>query len=365
MSETKRTPLFPTYEKYGGKIIDFGGWDLPVRYADGIKEEHLSVRNSAGIFDVSHMGEIEISGKNSKAFLQRLLTNDIEKLKIGKAQYTIMCYPNGGTVDDLVVYRLAEQRFLAVVNAANIQKDWDWMVQNNKEGAELQNFSNEISQLAVQGPKTIEYLQNKVDIDLTELPFFGFKENVSLLGYNVMLSKSGYTGEDGFEIYLKNEDAVAVWEKLISNGIKPIGLGARDTLRLEAVLALYGQDLSASISPLEAGLFFAVKLDKDSDFIGKKALIKQKQEGLKRKLVGIEMIDRGIARHGYPVYDINGEIEIGIVTSGGPSPSLNKNIALALIDSEYAKEAEELLIGIRAKKLKAKVVSTPFYKRSK
>lgn len=364
MSEHKQTPLFPIYAKYGGKTIDFGGWDLPVQFTS-IKDEHLAVRNEVGLFDVSHMGEIEISGEKSVAFLQHLLTNNIEKLAIGRAQYTIMCYPDGGTVDDLVVYRLAEDKFLAVVNAANISKDWEWMIGNNGIGAELKNRSGEISQLALQGPKAAELLQKEVSIDIAKIPFFGFQKNVELFGCQVLLSKSGYTGEDGFEIYLNNEDAISVWEALVAKGAKPIGLGARDTLRLEAVLALYGQELSQNISPLEAGLSFAVKLQKEADFIGKEALIKQKNDGLKRKSVGIEMIDRGIARHGYPVYDADGEKEIGEITSGGPSPSLDKNIALALIESDYAQEGEELVIGIRAKKLKAKIIPTPFYKRSK
>lgn len=364
MSERKQTPLFPIYAKYGGKTIDFGGWDLPVQFTS-IKDEHLAVRKEVGLFDVSHMGEIEISGENSVAFLQHLLTNNIEKLAIGRAQYTIMCYPDGGTVDDLVVYRLAEDKFLAVVNAANTLKDWEWMIENNEIGAELKNRSGEISQLALQGPKAAELLQKEVAIDVAKIPFFGFQENVELFDCKVLLSKSGYTGEDGFEIYLNNEDAISVWEALVAKGAKPIGLGARDTLRLEAVLALYGQELSQNISPLEAGLSFAVKLQKEADFIGKEALIKQKKDGLKRKLVGIEMIDRGIARRGYPVYDTTGEKQIGEITSGGPSPSLNKNIALALIESDYAQEGKELVIGIRAKKGKAKIIPTPFYKRSK
>ncbi|MBC1500091.1 glycine cleavage system aminomethyltransferase GcvT [Listeria weihenstephanensis] len=362
MTELKKTPIFPLYEKYGAKTIDFGGWDLPVQFS-GIKAEHEAVRTNAGLFDVSHMGEVVVRGKGSLDFLQKVLSNDISKLKDGKAQYNIMCYETGGVVDDLVVYKKADDDYLLVVNAANTEKDFEWLQRHAAEDVTVENVSADYGQLALQGPNAEKVLTGLTDADLGALTFFGFVDNVQVAGVNALVSRSGYTGEDGFEIYTKAEDAPAVWDAILEKDVLPIGLGARDTLRFEANLALYGQELSKDISPLEAGVGFAVKLQKESDFIGKKALIDQKESGLTRKSVGIELIDRGIPRHDYKVFA--GDKEIGIVTSGTQSPTLGKNLGLALIDIDYIALDTEVEVEVRNKKLKAKVVPTPFYKRAK
>ncbi|AIS62577.1 glycine cleavage system aminomethyltransferase GcvT [Listeria ivanovii] len=362
MAELLKTPIHPLYEKYGAKTIDFGGWDLPVQFS-GIKAEHEAVRTKAGLFDVSHMGEIIVEGAESTAYLQYLLSNDIEKIKIGKAQYNIMCYENGGTVDDLVVYRLSETKYVLVVNAANTEKDFDWIVKNVRGDVTVSDVSSKYGQLALQGPDAEKILAKLTNIDLNAISFFGFVEDAEIAGVKTIISRSGYTGEDGFEIYMPSDDATKVFEAIMAEKVLPIGLGARDTLRLEAVLALYGQELSKDITPLEAGLNFAVKLKKEADFIGKEALIKQKEAGLTRKLVGIELIERGIPRHDYPVF-LDGK-QIGVVTSGTQSPTLGTNIGLALIDIAHTELGQEIEIGIRNKKVKAKVVATPFYKRAK
>ncbi|MBC1316007.1 glycine cleavage system aminomethyltransferase GcvT [Listeria booriae] len=362
LTELKKTPIFPLYEKYGAKTIDFGGWDLPVQF-QGIKAEHEAVRTNAGLFDVSHMGEVTVKGAGSLDFLQKMLSNDISKLKPGKAQYNIMCYETGGVVDDLVVYMIADNDYLLVVNAANTDKDYEWLAEHAPDDVNVQNVSLEYGQLALQGPNAEAVLAKLTDADLGALGFFGFVDNVEVAGVQALVSRSGYTGEDGFEIYTKAEDAPAVWEAILKEDVLPIGLGARDTLRFEANLALYGQELSKDISPLEAGVGFAVKLQKEADFLGKKALIAQKEAGLTRKSVGIELIDRGIPRHDYKVFA--GDKEIGIVTSGTQSPTLGKNLGLALIDIDYTALDSLVEVEVRNKKLQAKVVPTPFYKRAK
>ncbi|MBC1479325.1 glycine cleavage system aminomethyltransferase GcvT [Listeria seeligeri] len=362
MTELQKTPIHPIYEKYGAKTIDFGGWDLPVQFS-GIKAEHEAVRTDVGLFDVSHMGEVLVEGPDSTAYLQYLLSNDIEKIKIGKAQYNIMCYENGGTVDDLVVYKITETKYILVVNAANTEKDYEWMVKNVFGDVTVTNVSSMYGQLALQGPNAEKVLTKLTDIDLSSISFFGFVEDANVAGVKTIISRSGYTGEDGFEIYMQSDDAVKVFEAIMAEGVLPIGLGARDTLRLEAVLALYGQELSQDITPLEAGLNFAVKLKKEADFIGKEALVKQKEAGLTRKLVGIELIERGIPRHDYSVFQ--NDKKIGIITSGTQSPTLGTNIGLALLETPYTELGQEVEVGIRTKKIKAKVIATPFYKRAK
>lgn len=367
MTELKRTPLFDVYKEYGGKTIDFGGWELPVQFSS-IKEEHEAVRTKAGLFDVSHMGEVEVKGPGSLAYLQKLMTNDVSKLKNGGAQYTAMCYENGGTVDDLLVYKIEEDHYLLVVNASNIEKDYEWMKDHLEGDVEIKNLSEDMAQLALQGPAAEEVLQKLAsEHDLSQIGFFKFIEEVDLNGKKALVSRTGYTGEDGFEVYCKSEDAVSLWKDILetgkSAGVVPCGLGARDTLRFEANLALYGQELSPEISPLEAGIGFAVKLNKEEDFIGKEALKQQKENGVPRKLVGIEMIDRGIPRHGYPVY--KGDAKIGEVTTGTQSPTLKKNIGLVLIDSNETEIGNEVEVEIRGKRLKAAVSATPFYKREK
>lgn len=366
MAQLKRTPLFEVYAESGGKTIDFGGWELPVQFS-GIKEEHETVRTKAGLFDVSHMGEFTVRGAGSLDFLQRMMTNDLSKLKAGRAQYTAMCYENGGTVDDLIVYKKGEEDYLLVVNAANIEKDYKWLRDHLTDGGpELTNISDEIAQLALQGPAAESILQKLTNnTDLTEIRFFAFKEGTDISGVKALVSRTGYTGEDGFEIYCAASDAAALWRKLLEagkeEGLKPIGLGARDTLRFEANLPLYGQELSAEITPIEAGIGFAVKPDKEADFFGKEILAQQKQNGAPRRLCGIEMIGRGIPRHGYPVY--HGETLIGEVTTGTQSPTLKKNIGLALLDREYSEAGTEVEVEIRSKRVKAKIAETPFYKR--
>jgi len=367
MGELKRTPLFEVYKEYGAKTIDFGGWDLPVQFSS-IKDEHEAVRTKAGLFDVSHMGEITVKGSGSLEFLQKVMTNDISKIKTGSAQYTAMCYENGGTIDDLLVYKMDEDDYLLVVNASNIEKDYKWLEDHLIENVELSNISDGIALLALQGPLAEKVLSKLVqDISLSVIGGFKFKKDVNVAGVNVLLSRTGYTGEDGFELYFDKENAVTLWKEILQAGkefgILPCGLGARDTLRFEATLALYGQELSESISPLEAGIGFAVKVNKEADFIGKEVLKEQKENGVSRKLVGIEMIDRGIPRHGYPVFV--GEEEIGFVTTGTQSPTLKKNIGLALLRTEHAEIGNEVFLEIRGKKLKAKTVATPFYKRAK
>lgn len=367
MTELKRTPLFDVYKEYGGKTIDFGGWELPVQFSS-IKEEHEAVRTRAGLFDVSHMGEIEVKGPGSLAYLQKMMTNDVSKLKNGGAQYTAMCYENGGTVDDLLVYKMEEDHYLLVVNASNIEKDFKWLKDHLDADVEIDNLSEGMAQLALQGPAAENVLQKLTnEHDLSQIGFFKFSEEVDLNGKKALVSRTGYTGEDGFEIYCKSEDVISIWKDILETGkcagVIPCGLGSRDTLRFEANLALYGQELTHEISPLEAGIGFAVKLNKEVDFIGKEALKQQKENGLPRKLVGIEMIDRGIPRHGYPVY--KGDVQIGEVTTGTQSPTLKKNIGLALIDAKETELGNEVEVEIRGKRLKAAVSSTPFYKRDK
>jgi aminomethyltransferase len=366
MSELKRTPLYDTYSRYGApRVIDFGGWELPVQF-HGIQKEHDAVRQAAGLFDVSHMGEVMITGPSSETFIQKLTTNDVTKLEDGAAQYSLMCYPDGGVVDDLLVYRLEKDRYMLVINASNIDKDVAWMKQHAIDGADIRNVSDETALLALQGPAAEAILSKLTDAPLAGLKPFTFVAKTTVAGKQALVSRTGYTGEDGFEVYSAAADAEALWTAIMEAGeplgLLPAGLGARDTLRFEAKLPLYGQELSASISPLEAGLGFFVKLAKE-DFIGKAALVKMKEDGVPRKLVGVEMIDRGIPRSHYPVYAPDGT-RIGEVTTGTQSPTLKRNLGLALIDAAYSELGTEVLVEIREKKLKAQVVKSPFYKKT-
>lgn len=366
MSELKRTPLHPVYANYGAKTIDFGGWDLPVQFTS-IGAEHEAVRTKAGLFDVSHMGEVDIKGSGALYYLQRLTTNDVSKLAIGQAQYAAMCYPDGGTVDDLLVYKYADDHYLLVINAGNIDKDFAWMQENLTENVEIENISPKVAQLAIQGPLAEQILQKLTSCDLSQIGVFTFARDVEVDGIPALISRTGYTGEDGFEIYLPSERAVLLWDKLLDigkeDGLVACGLGARDTLRFEAKLPLYGQELSRDISPIEAGIGFAVKVDKGVPFIGHEVLKEQKMNGAPRKLVGIEMLDRGIPRTHYPVY--LGDEQIGEVTTGTQSPTLKKNVGLALLKSEHTAIGTEVEVEIRGKRLKAHIVASPFYKRSK
>lgn len=364
MADLKQTPLFSVYANHGGKTIDFGGWELPVQFTS-ILEEHDAVRNRAGLFDVSHMGEVDVKGPDALAYVQKITTNDASKLVNNQAQYSIMCYPDGGTVDDLLVYKLADDHYLLVINASNIDKDYDWMKQNLEGNVTIENVSDQVCQLALQGPLAEKTLQKLTETDLAQIGFFRFLPEVTVAGFSALVSRTGYTGEDGFEIYCKPEDAKELWNQILAAGkefgVVPCGLGARDTLRFEAKLPLYGQELSKSISPLEAGVGFAVKVDKETPFIGQEALRAQKTDGLPRKLVGVEMIDRGIPRSHYPVF-AGGE-QVGEVTTGTQSPTLKKNVGLALIKKDFAVIDSEVEVEIRGKRLKAKIVKTPFYKR--
>jgi len=362
--ELKRTPLYPLYAQYGAKVIDFGGWELPVQFSS-ILEEHEAVRERAGLFDVSHMGEVDVKGKDSLKYIQKLITNDAAKLVDGKALYSPMCYPDGGTVDDLLVYRYSEDHYLLVINASNIDKDFAWFQENLAGDVEIKNISGEVSQLALQGPLAEKVLQKLTTTDLSAIGFFNFMTDVDLNGVKGLVSRTGYTGEDGFEIYLPNADAGKLWLDILEagreDGVLPCGLGARDTLRFEAKLPLYGQELSKDITPIEATIGFFVKLDK-GEFNGRAVLAEQKENGAPRKLVGVEMIERGIPRTHYPVFA--GDKQIGEITTGTQSPTLKKNVGLALIKKEYAEIGNEVYVEIRNKKIKAQIVKTPFYKKT-
>ncbi|MFB5678682.1 glycine cleavage system aminomethyltransferase GcvT [Paenibacillus terreus] len=367
MTALKRTPLYPLYAGNPGvRCIDFGGWELPVQFS-GIQKEHEAVRERAGLFDVSHMGEFNVTGAEAESFLQRVTTNDVSRLEDGQAQYTLMCYPDGGVVDDLLVYKRGRHSYMLVVNASNIEKDWEWLLQHKPADVQMENVSDQTALLALQGPAAAEILSGAVDSDVTSLGPFRFVQHASLFGASsALISRTGYTGEDGFEIYCRAEDAPLIWQGLMkageAHGLVPAGLGARDTLRFEAKLPLYGQELSPTISPLEAGLGFFVKLDKGA-FIGQEALLAQKEQGPSRKLVGLEMVDRGIPRSHYPVFAESEQI--GEVTTGTQSPTLKRNLGLALIDSRFAQLGTQVEVEIRGKRLKAEVIKAPFYKRTK
>ena len=357
----KQTPLYEKHLELKGKIIDFGGWALPVEYA-GILSEHEAVRTKAGLFDVSHMGEIIVKGQDAQRYVQTIVTNDITVLTDNQIAYTTMCYPDGGVVDDLLVYKHNNEDYLLVVNASNTDKDYEWFKENEFGNVTIENVSEKYAQLALQGPDAQGILQKLVAEDLNKIEFYHFLDNVDAGGIKTLISRTGYTGEDGFELYFASEDGPKMWDLLLEagreEGLVPAGLGARDTLRFEACLPLYGHEIDRDITPLEAGLGFCVKLAKDN-FIGKESLAEQKAAGLKRKVVGFEMVDRGIPRSHYEVYaDGN---KIGHVTTGSFSPTLKKNIGLALIEADYAKEGTEIEIAVRNKNLKAVVIKKPFY----
>ena len=358
----KRTPLYHAHIRAEGRMVDFGGWELPVQY-QGILKEHEMVRNRAGLFDVSHMGEVEIKGVGAEDFIQRLVCNEVRKLADGQILYSPMCYHSGGVVDDLLIYRYNLEHYLLVVNAANTDKDYDWIMEQAPAGLEIQNISSAIAQLAVQGPLAQEILQELSAIDLEGLRYYWFQPTVSMGGIDCIISRTGYTGEDGFEIYVAANKAEELWDKILMTGgerITPIGLGARDSLRFEAKLPLYGQEMDQDISPLEAGLGFFVKLEGE-DFIGREALLAQKQEGQLRSQVEIKMIGRGIPRSHYEIQQ-DGK-SIGFITSGSFCPSLNANLGLALIDSAYNRPGERLEIIIRNKPVEAEIGKGLFYKK--
>lgn len=359
----KNTPFTQKHIDLGAKMAEFAGYNMPISYS-GINEEHQTVRNNAGVFDVSHMGEFILKGPDALDLIQRVTTNDASKLTDGKAQYS--CLPNneGGIVDDLLVYCVETNNvYMLVVNASNIEKDWNWISQHNTKGVEMHNISDKTGLLAVQGPKAVQYMQTLTDMDITNLKYYTFTKGVFAGVENVLISATGYTGAGGVEIYFEDKDnnAEIIWNKIFeagaAGGMKPIGLAARDTLRLEMGFCLYGNDIDDTTSPLEAGLGWITKFTKD--FTSRSIFEAQKAEGLKRKLVGIEMIDKGIPRHHYKVQDANGN-EIGFVTSGTQAPSLGKAIGMAYVTKENAAEGTEVFVAVRDKALKAKVVKIPF-----
>lgn len=361
----KNTPFTDKHMALGAKMAEFAGYNMPISYS-GINDEHQTVRNIAGVFDVSHMGEFIIKGKGALELIQKVFSNDISKIKAGQAQYGYLPNEHGGIVDDMIIYCLEEEHsYMLVANASNIQKDWEWISKHNTENVEMINISDETGLLAVQGPKAVEILQPLTDMDLTHQKYFTFLKGKFADVDDVIISATGYTGSGGVEIYFedKGENANKIWNAIFeagaNKGLKPIGLGARDTLRLEKGFCLYGNDIDENSSPLEAGLGWVTKFNKD--FIAKDILSAQKEKGLSKKLVGLEMIDRGIPRHGYEIKNKNDDV-IGQITSGTQSPSLGKAIAMAYVATDHAQEGSEIYVVIRDKKLKAKIVKMPFLK---
>lgn len=359
MSELKRTPLNEYYHENGAKLVDFGGWEMPVQFSS-IKEEHTAVREDVGIFDVSHMGEILVTGAEAEEFLNYALTNDVSKLTDVKAQYTAIANEKGGVIDDLVLYKLADNEYLLIPNAGNTEEDFEWLKAIEGYDAVVENVSADYGQLAVQGPNARALVQKFTKTDLSELKMFNFVTGAQVDGKDVIISQSGYTGEDGFELYCKPEDTLHLWKLFVDNGAVECGLGSRDTLRLEAGLPLHGQDLSPEISPLESRIGFAVKVDK-GDFIGQPVLKAQKEKGIPRRLSGFEITGKGIARTDYEVYDNEGN-KVGYVTSGTQSPTTKRSIGFALVDTDFYELDKEFVIKVRNKDVPAKFVKTPFHK---
>lgn len=359
----KNTALTEKHIALGAKLVPFAGYNMPVQY-EGVNAEHETVRNGVGVFDVSHMGEFLLTGPDALDLIQRITTNDASTLTIGRAQYS--CLPNGkgGIVDDLIIYRMKEEQYLLVVNASNIEKDWNWISSHNTKNVEMRNLSDDYSLLAIQGPKAIEAMQALTSVDLSAIKYYHFEVGPFAGIEHVIISATGYTGSGGFEIYCKNSEAEQLWDKVFeagaAYGIKPIGLAARDTLRLEMGFCLYGNDINDTTSPIEAGLGWITKFTKD--FTDSELLKKQKEEGVSRKLIAFEMIDRGIPRHDYPIQDANGTI-IGKVTSGTMSPSMKIAIGLGYVTTEFSQPDSEIYINVRDKGIKAKVVKLPFYKK--
>ena len=363
----KRTPLFEAHRELGARLVEFGGWEMPVQYS-GILEEHRAVRERAGLFDVSHMGEFRVEGPGALAFLNSLVPNDVSKLAINQALYTQLCRPNGGTVDDLIIYHLGPDHYMTVVNAGTLEKDWAWISEHmaGRGDVTLTNISDETALIALQGPLALNILEPLTETDLSAIAYYHCQPG-TVAGIECLISRTGYTGEDGFELYHPANRAFELWQALLkageAHGLLPAGLGARDTLRLEAGYCLYGHELSDEITPLEAGLGWTVKLNKADDFIGKQALVDEKRDGLRRKLVGIELRERGIPRAGYPI--LRDGQQIGEVTSGTMCPTLGHAAALGFVPPSDATPGTELAVEIRGKAIPAVVTPLPFYKRQK
>lgn len=365
--ELKKTPLNAAHRALGGKMVDFGGWDMPVQYPTGVIEEHMATRTRAGLFDVSHMGEIWVEGPDAIAFVNSITSNDVTKLVDGQAHYSTLPNAGGGVVDDLLVYRFGSEKILLVVNAGTTEKDWDWISSHKGVfNVALTNASADYCQIAIQGPRATEILQRLTETDLSAIKYYWFTTG-QVDGIDSIISRTGYTGEDGFEVYAAADKAEQLWNKMLETGkeegLTPCGLAARNTLRLEAGMSLYGHEISDAISPLEANLGWITKLNKVGDFVGREKIAGLKEAGLERKLVGFEMTEPGIARDGFDVY-VNGE-KAGNVTSGSPAPFLKKNIGMAFVPTEFANVGQEIKIDVRGKQLSAVVVPTPFYKREK
>jgi len=359
----KNTALTHIHENLGAKMLPFAGYNMPILY-EGVNAEHETVRNGVGVFDVSHMGEFLLSGENALTLIQKVTSNDASTLTIGRAQYS--CLPNndGGIVDDLIVYRMKEDQYLLVVNASNIEKDWNWISSHNAMNVDMRNLSDDYSLLAIQGPKAVEAMQSLTSVDLSSIAYYHFEVG-DFAGFpNVIISATGYTGSGGFEIYCKNSEVESIWNKVFeagaSYGIKPIGLAARDTLRLEMGFCLYGNDINDTTSPLEAGLGWITKFNKD--FVNSDHLKKQKEAGVTRKLIGFEMQERAVPRHDYEIVDANGNV-IGVVTSGTMAPTLGIGIGLGYVTVENSPVDSEIFIRIRKNDVPAKVVKLPFYKK--
>jgi aminomethyltransferase len=367
--ELKRTPLNSAHRRLGGRMVEFGGWDMPVQYPAGTMTEHLRTRTHAGLFDVSHMGEIDVRGPDAIPFVNRLVSNDVAKLIDGQAQYSALTTPEGTVIDDLLVYRFAEDHLLLVVNAGTTEKDWDWIKSHHdNENVELKNVSADYCQIAVQGPDALAILQTLTAVPLNEIKYYHFREG-EVDGVPAIVSRTGYTGEDGFEVYAAADKADQIWNKILEagnfgadDGVLPCGLAARNTLRLEAGMCLYGHEIDETTTLLEANLGWICKLNK-GEFIGRERLATQKEEGIKRKLVGFEVTDRGIARDGQEVF-IGGQ-RVGQVTSGSPAPFLKKNIGMAYVPVESATPGAAIGIDVRGRMVGARIVPLPFYKRPK
>lgn len=359
--ELKKTALHDKHVALGAKMVPFAGYNMPVRYSSDI-EEHKTVREGVGVFDVSHMGEFMVHGPQAELLIQTVSTNDVSKLSIGQAQYSCMTNLEGGIIDDLIVYKMAAQEYMLVVNASNIEKDWNWISRFAKGDVQLENVSDQLSLFAVQGPKAIEALQSLTQVSLADIPFYHFVKDTFAGVPEVIISGTGYTGAGGFELYVPNAHAEKVWDAIFEAGapynIKPIGLGARDTLRLEMGYCLYGNDIDDTTSPLEARLGWITKLNKE--FNNAAGLRKQKESGIERQLTGFKMIDRGIPRQGYDLVDAEGS-KIGVVTSGTQSPSLNQGIGMGYLKKEFTQPGSEIYVDIRGRRLKAEVVKLPFY----
>jgi len=360
----KKTPLNEEHRRLGARMVDFGGWDMPVQYS-GVIDEHKTVRTTVGLFDVSHMGELLVSGRGANDFLQKMTTNDVTKIAIGQAQYSALCKEDGYVIDDIIVYRRGIDSFLVCVNASNTPKDEQWLRQHlPSSGVVLDNVSDDYAQIAVQGPKARELVQQVVDINISQLKYYWFSEG-KVLGQPSIIARTGYTGELGFELYVPAQGAARIWSALVEGaqkfGGKPCGLGARDTLRLEMGYLLYGNDMDEGITALECGLGWVTKFAK-GEFMGSKALAAQKEAGLKRQLVGLQMIDKAIARHGYKVFSAaEGGVELGWVTSGTVGPSVNLNVGMAYVAPQYAAVGSQIFVEIRGERKAATVVKKPFY----